>query len=138
MELKKTVNTRIILDFDATCVFHRFPEIGEDIPHCVETLKKWQENYGVVYILSTMRNGKYLDDAVKWFEERNIPLYGIQKEPTQERWTDSPKCHGDFCIDDRNIPNYLKTDELGIPFIDWETMDEQITPMLKERCKNER
>ena len=39
-----------------------------------------------------MRDGKELDDAVKWFEKNDIPLLGVNKHPTQHRWTTTPKC----------------------------------------------
>ena len=47
-----------------------------------------------------MRSGKGLNEAVQWFTENGILLYGIQKNPTQENWTTSNKCHADMFIDD--------------------------------------
>lgn len=41
----------INLDFDGTCVEHRYPYIGEENPHCVDTLKKWIKEYNVGLIL---------------------------------------------------------------------------------------
>ena len=38
-----------------------------------------------------MEDCSYLDHAIKWFDQNNIPLYGIQKDPEQESWTKSPK-----------------------------------------------
>ena len=77
----------IAVDFDGTCVSHEFPAIGEDIG-AVAVLKELVDS-GNKLILFTMRsNGKspeenYLDEAVNWFKENDIPLFGIQKNPTQ-------------------------------------------------------
>jgi hypothetical protein len=35
------------------------------------------------------KNG--LGDAIKWFKDNDIPLYGVQTNPTQKHWTTSPK-----------------------------------------------
>jgi hypothetical protein len=51
-------------------------------------------------ILWTMRSGYYLDEAVKWFVAREIPLFGIQRDPDQGDWTQSPKCYAQLYIDD--------------------------------------
>lgn len=125
-------NIVIALDFDGTVVPHRYPRIEGALFGCVSTLKKWQELYNVGYILSTMRSGKELEDAVKWFELQEIPLYGIQKHPTQESWTDSPKCYCDFMIDDRNVGQPLMLDEKGIPCVDWVKTAEILEPKLKQ------
>jgi hypothetical protein len=47
-----------------------------------------------------MRSGKSLNEAVQWFSENGVELYGIQKNPTQENWTSSNKCHANMFIDD--------------------------------------
>lgn len=120
------------IDFDGSVVCHRYPHVGKDLPLCVETLKRWNEEYGVGYILSTMRGGKELEDAINWFKERDIPLFGIQKHPTQEEWTDSPKTHCRFMIDDRNVGQPLTADDQGIPCIDWKKTIEIFEPTLKE------
>lgn len=121
----------LVLDFDGTCVTHRYPNVGTDAPHCVETLKRWIQDYGVGIILSTMRDGKTLEDAVNWFKERNIPLYGIQKHPTQEEWTTSPKAHGRYNLDDRNVGTPLTLDNEGYPIVDWKETVRIFEPTLK-------
>lgn len=92
----------ICVDFDGTCVTHEFPKVGSDIG-AVPVLKELIEN-GNKLVLFTMRsnrpNGKFLDDAVNWFIDNGIPLYGIQQNPTQEHWTTSPKAYGEVYIDD--------------------------------------
>lgn len=105
----------ICIDFDGTCVKHAFPEIGDDIG-AVPVLKALVAN-GHRLILWTMRDdmvanktsddpditlvsGTFLTDAVNWFKSHNIPLYGIQTNPTQKQWTNSPKAYCHLFIDD--------------------------------------
>lgn len=40
-EIKDLVGTKlpIVLDVDGTVVKHHYPDLGEDVPHCVEVLK---------------------------------------------------------------------------------------------------
>lgn len=122
----------IAIDFDGTCVEHRFPKIGRTIPNCVETLKRWNKEYNVAYILDTMRGGKELEDAIQWFKDNNIPLFGVGKHPTQSEWTDSPKAHARFSIDDRNVGQPLMLDSSGyMPCVDWEKTVEIFEPTIK-------
>lgn len=62
----------------------------------------------------------YLEDAVKWFEDNNIPLYGIQKNPTQDNWTTSPKAYCQIYIDDAALGCPLVYPVSGSrPYVDW-------------------
>lgn len=65
--------------------------------------------------------GKYLDDATEWFEKNDIPLYGIQENPTQKAWTSSPKAYGQLIIDDicLGIPLIVDPKLSDRPFVDW-------------------
>lgn len=115
----------ICIDFDGTCVTHEFPDIGKEIG-AIPVLKELTEK-GHRLILFTMRsdrkkkkkvNGEeviveenVLTEAVKWFEDNGIPLYGIQKNPTQRFWTSSPKAYGHLYIDDANLGCPLIYDE---------------------------
>jgi len=110
----------ICVDFDGTCVTHDYPNVGKDIG-AVPVLKQLTDD-GHHLILFTMRSGKELLDAVKWFKDNDITLFGVQKNPTQYSWTDSPKAYGQLYIDDAALGTPLKMDkELSDrPFIDWE------------------
>lgn len=121
----KNINT-IILDFDGTCVTHNFPDIGKDIG-AIPVLKRLVENDQRL-ILFTMRcegheirGGNLLTQAVNWFKENDIPLYGIQRNPTQDRWTSSPKAYGNIHIDDAGlgIPLIWNPELSDRPFVDW-------------------
>ncbi len=107
------------LDFDGTCVTHEFPKIGKDIG-AVPVLKDLV-NAGHKLILFTMRSGEYLDDAVRWFGKNEIPLYGIQTNPTQSKWTLSPKAYCTIYIDDAALgcPTILDTKKCVKPYVDW-------------------
>ena len=112
----------IAIDFDGTCVTHDYPKIGKDI-NAVNVLKKLVTN-GHKLILNTMRSGKELKEAINWFKENDIELYGANENPTQKRWTNSPKVYPHLYIDDAALGCPLKMD-LSIsdrPFVDWEAV----------------
>jgi len=129
----------ICIDFDGTCVTHEYPEIGKSIG-AEPVLKALIEN-GHQLILFTMRSDRkvddgamvyeetFLSDAVNWFERNNISLYGIQQNPTQMEWTNSPKAYGQLYIDDAALgcPLIYPEDIQQRPFVDWE----KVTVMLK-------
>lgn len=129
-------NIEINVDFDGTCVSHEFPNIGNDIGS-VPVLKRLVEN-GHKLILFTMRSNRpflgmnggnprdTLAEAVNWFIVNDIPLYGINTNPTQKDWTDSPKSYGHLLIDDTALGCPLKYD-MKIsrrPFVDWGKTEE--------------
>ncbi len=109
----------IVVDFDGTVVAFDFPQVGKSIG--AEQVLKDLINKGHRLILSTMRDGKHLAEAINWFVDKNISLYGIQTNPTQKEWTTSPKCHGHLFIDDLGLGMPLITDESlsSKPFVDW-------------------
>ena len=112
----------IAIDFDGTCVTHDYPRIGKDI-NAVNVLKKLVAN-GHKLILNTMRSGKELKEAINWFKENGIELYGANENPTQKKWTNSPKVYAHIYIDDAALGCPLKMD-LSIsdrPFVDWEAV----------------
>ena len=126
----------ICIDFDGTCVTHEFPSIGKDIG-AIPVLKELVKNNHKL-ILFTMRSnmkdvksldynihsqsGNYLDEAVQWFKNNKIPLYGINVNPDQITWTESPKAYGHLYIDDAalGIPLKYNINISERPFVDWE------------------
>lgn len=111
----------ICIDFDGTCVRHEYPEIGEDIG-AIPVLKELVDK-GHNLILFTMRSGEHLDQAVNWFKVNNIPLSGINKNPTQSFWTDSPKAYGQLYIDDAALGcPLIQTSALTRPFVNWDVV----------------
>ncbi len=112
------------IDFDGTVVTHEYPRVGKDIG-AVPVLKRLVEN-GHQLILFTMRgNNSYLKEAVEWFKKNDIPLYGINTNPTQIGWTDSPKSHANFIIDDTALgtPLLFNWSFSVNPYVDWIEME---------------
>jgi hypothetical protein len=116
----------IVIDCDGTVMTHDYPRIGKDIG-AVPVLKELIDNKHQL-ILFTMRSGKTLNDAVNWFKENEISLFGIQTNPTQHEWTDSPKAYGQLIIDDAAAfaPLRLDLSYSNRPFIDWDKMRDEL------------
>lgn len=74
----------IAVDFDGTIVENRYPEIGEEIPFATETIRMLISERNRI-ILWTVREGKYLEDAVAWCRERGIEFYAINKDYPEEK-----------------------------------------------------
>lgn len=111
---------RIAVDFDGTIVENCFPEIGEERPFAVDVLKKFREEHHVL-ILWTVRNGAYLDEALKWCEERGLTFDAVnthyfEEGETCDRSSFSNKVNAHLFIDDRNLG--------GVP--DWTTIYRQV------------
>ena len=89
----------IAVDFDGTCVEHNYPAIGMDVEGAVDVLRTLNK-HGHRIILNTMRSGQRLEAAVRWFRDRKIELWAVNRNPEQEQWTTSPKVYADIYIDD--------------------------------------
>jgi hypothetical protein len=114
----------IAIDFDGTVVTHEYPDIGRDIG-AVPVLKGLAGK-GHFLILNTMRSGRELTAAVAWFERNGIPLYGVNVNPGQKEWTDSPKVYAHLYIDDAALGVPLLSDP-GMserPYVDWRRVRE--------------
>ena len=117
---------KIAVDFDGTCVVHDYPYIGEEAPDCIRVLKRLIKD-DVLIILNTMRSGKELQEAVDWLTERGIDLYGINEDPDQKTWTDSPKVYANLYIDDASVGCHKKF-IVGMTggVVDWNWVEEEI------------
>jgi hypothetical protein len=108
----------IAVDFDGTCVTHEYPKVGKDIG-AVPVLRKMIDG-GHKIILFTMRSGKELQDAVDWFKSHDIELWGINTNPQQKTWTESPKAYAQVYIDDAALGCPLVYDEEEKrPYVNW-------------------
>ena len=117
----------IAVDFDGTVVTHEYPKVGRFIG--AESVLSDLVTQGAKLILWTMRSGEQLEDAVRWFEERKIPLYGVNKNPTQHTWTSSNKCYAHLFIDDASLGIPLCEGLRGErPYVDWDKVRELIWP----------
>lgn len=113
----------IAVDFDSTCVTDNYPDVGRDIG-AIPVLRELAEEHQL--ILWTMRSGRALDKAVAWFRQHDIPLFGINENPHQHSWTDSPKAYADILIDDVALGCPLVENEHGLPHVDWERVREEL------------
>ena len=124
----------IVVDFDGTCVTHEYPKVGKEIG-ATQVLRELADA-GHRLILFTMRcNDKKkknftLSDATQWFQERDIPLFGVQINPMQSEWTSSPKAYGDLYIDDTALGCPLVFPKDGSrPYVDWTEVREMLVKM---------
>lgn len=101
------------IDFDGTCVTDLFPYVGDNIGAASILRKLADKNLLILY---TVRDGKYLQDAVDWFKYNHINLYSVNYNP--EPVSSSPKLYCNYYIDDRNIGTPL-TDK---GYVDWNKM----------------
>lgn len=124
---KKYFNTPFAIDFDGTCVTHEYPKVGRDVG-AVAVLKRIVDEGGLL-ILWTMRSGEQLGDAANWFMDNGIPLYGIQRNPTQDIWTTSPKCYAQIYIDDAALGCPLrKGRKYERPYVNWYKVEKMLFP----------
>ena len=101
----------IAVDFDGTIVEHKYPEIGNELPFAIDTLRKLTEQQHRL-VLWTVRRGELLQQAVDWCKARGVEFYAVNKNFPEETLEDN-SCYGkinaDIFIDDRNLgglPNW--------------------------------
>ena len=121
MELIKLSKIMIFLiDFDGTCV-PQLPEPGycevetgaeevlKDIVIAGHRIVLWtarnnSRNNPFNYSAGRFRTETSLEEAERWFKEREIPLYGVNEHDMEEEMIGySRKAVGDFLIDDTAI-----------------------------------
>lgn len=131
----------IAIDFDGTCVTHEYPNVGKDIG-AVPVLKKLvdKDHQLILYTMRSFMPGispitKQMEDgglqaAIDWFVKHEIPLYGVQTNPTQAKWTESPKCYAQLYIDDAALGCPLIYPGLPArPYVDWQRVEEILEEM---------
>ena len=113
----------IAVDFDGTIVEHKYPSIGQERPFAISTLRMLSDQRHRL-ILWTVREGKYLDEAIAFCRERGLEFYAINRDyPEEEQERNNHftrKLKADLWIDDRNLG--------GLP--DWGTIYEMIHHQL--------
>lgn len=124
------MSTIIAVDFDGTLVDHRFPDIGGEAPGAFAALKQFQEA-GAKLILWTMRSDfegtdhlatrGYLTEAIEFCRARGIEFWGVNCNPDQKSWTQSPKVYAHIYIDDaaHGIPLRDYPRMGSRPVVDW-------------------
>ena len=120
----------ICVDFDGTMVDHCFPEIGTPVPLAIQMLRGLV-NEGHKIILFTMRSNNekrnFLDEAVAYMENAGIELYGINRNPSQDSWTSSPKAYAHLYIDDAAFGcPLIQPENFNRMCVDWSKVYEEI------------
>ena len=122
MIIKKYEGVVFGLDYDGSCVCHEYPKVGRDIG-AQRVLHRIVDSGGLL-ILNTMRSGKELQDAVDWFAQNGLSLYGVGENPTQKEWTNSKKCYAQIYIDDAALGCPLVKGENGERnYVDWTAVE---------------
>ena len=118
----------IAVDFDGTIAEHRYPDIGAEVPEAMETLRELKQ-LGCKLILWTMRSdsskdGPTLTQAVEWCRARGVEFDHVNHNPSQARWTSSPKVYAQMYIDDAAAGTPLRESARagGRPVVDWATL----------------
>lgn len=128
----------IVIDFDY-CITKESSWLNgtfTENPGCFETLIRWQKEYGVEYILETMRGPSRIQPAIDYCAENGIHFFGIGRNPLQDQDGDiTCKCWGIFDIDDRNAGTFLNFPKDERPYINWELMSMWLTSILKQICE---
>ncbi len=124
----------IAVDFDCT-VIGGYPRIERTLPYAPEVLKALS-NAGHKLILWTCRENdpkwiekRYLDHAVEWYKDNDIPLIGVNETPIEEDFRHERcmrrKVHADMYIDDKNFPGgFPGWDVIGQLLLPAEQMEE--------------
>ena len=73
----------IAVDFDGTIVEHKYPEIGQEVPFAIDTLKMLIKDQHRL-ILWSVREGALLDEAVEWCRARGVEFYAVNKDYPEE------------------------------------------------------
>jgi hypothetical protein len=62
-----------------------------------------------------------VEQAKAWFAQKGIPLYGVNTNPTQFRWTKSKKAYANLYIDDAalGIPLKMRPSKCKRPYVNW-------------------
>lgn len=121
----------IAIDFDGTCVTHKYPAVGEEIGavpvlrrlikagHKLALFTMRSHMPGISPVTNKTEQGG-LQDAIDWFSKHGIPLHGIQSNPGQEKWTSSPKCYAHLYIDDAALGCPLVKPVGERAYVDWQ------------------
>lgn len=130
--MKKTLT--IAVDFDGTIVEHAYPDIGDEIPFAIHTLKTLQGK-GHRLILWTYRSGETLQKAIDFCTQRGLEFYAVNKSYPEEKMSDqaSRKILADLYIDDRNIGGIPSWPEIYQKLHPEDTLQEK--PKVKKKKK---
>lgn len=96
-------------------------------------MRRWIKDYNVGFILNSLRHDEILKEPLKILEKEGIKLYGLRKNPNQDKdGNEVPKCFAVFSVDDRNVGCPHKwIDGCERPYVNWEEVDKLMSPILQ-------
>lgn len=114
----------IAVDFDGTIVEHRFPSIGEPLPHAIRVLKRISEA-GHHIVLNTCRedddenniNRKYLTHATQFLKGQGVTVFSVNENALEDDFRYKGlrrKPYANLYIDDKAFGTYECVDWLHI------------------------
>lgn len=115
------------IDFDGTIVEENFPQIGKPIQPTIDFIREVQASAENQWILITMREEKYLEEALAWLKEHRLYPDAVNDNLPERvaKWGNNPrKIYADVYIDDHNSGG------LCLPEIRMGDMKQQIKQML--------
>ncbi len=132
-------NLVIAVDFDGTIVEHKYPDIGKPVPGAIEWMKSFQAA-GAKLILWTMRShgredgSNPLQEAIDYCANNGVEFWGVNSNPDQHTWTQSPKAYANVYIDDAALGCPLAM-TLGPkdakPSVDWSIVGPAVMKLLE-------
>lgn len=134
----------IAVDFDGTIAEHEFPDIGAPVPGAFDWMRKWQET-GAKLILWTMRsdgrdgegkeNGPVLTQAVEFCRTNGVEFWGVNGNPSQGSWTQSPKAYAHLYVDDAAFGCPLRENRKSgnRPMVDWSVVGPAVLEQIKAK-----
>lgn len=123
----------IAVDFDDTVVKQpldsKYPDVGPTIQEAIPVLRKLVD-IGHKLILWTVRDTEQSGvlKAVEWYQNQQIPLYGINSRPENDTTTEekirmgvssSPKVRANLYIDDAALGCPLIREDGWRPYVNW-------------------
>jgi hypothetical protein len=139
---EKLANARgliVAVDFDGTIAEHEFPDIGAAVPGAFKWLKKWQAA-GARLVLWTMRDdmrcesfGPVLTQAVEFCRRNGVEFWGVNGNPEQKSWTQSPKAYANVYVDDAafGCPLMPSRKNSGRPMVNWAVVGPKVLKMIE-------
>lgn len=152
------MNRNIAIDFDGICVSDEYPNVGKNIG-AADVLRKIVDSGNNIILLTHRSNTykinqkgqsvidkPYLENAVFWFKNRDIPLYGINSNPEQDQEFhpkhNSQKVCAEIIIDYYGMGVPLKYDYKisDKPIADWERIEQWLTNLkiIKPKEKDDK
>ena len=82
-----------------------------------------------------LENRNLLQEAVDYVEKNGIELYGINRNPDQDSWTNSPKAYGEVYVDDSAFGcPLIEVKGFSRRCVDWK----KVGPHLEHMCLSRR